>query len=220
MRALIWKEFRLCWPILLLGGILLAFPYAVFLGQDGHHWRSGFHADSVIDSCVGSVFIAMFTLAVLGGNAVAGERNDRSAEFLACLPVSRAKNLASKLMWPVITMVSIIGVNACVLYSLNVTIEDFTMFRVGASLVIAATICCLSFSAAWMCSSCFRSPTFAVAGGLVSPLLLIVILGGVWKVFFGSGAGPSNIVFVRVGLTVAGIFFAAGCFHYLRRVEP
>ena len=37
-------------------------------------------------------------LALLGGNSIAGERVDRSAEFLAYLPVSRGRILASKLL--------------------------------------------------------------------------------------------------------------------------
>ena len=43
--------------------------------------------------------ISQLSIALIGGNAISGERVDRSAEFLYSLPIARRKLLASKLLF-------------------------------------------------------------------------------------------------------------------------
>ncbi len=228
MRALIWKEFRLCWPILLVGCVLLAAPYSILLIDNEYRSHESYIVEVILAAALASTAVAMLTLTLLGGHAIAGERVDHSVEFLAYLPVSRWGNMISKLVWPAVMPLLVIGVNATVVY-LTVSNSAVPELRVDSTnwLVIVepiAVVWALGFSVAWLASSVLRSPTFAVACGLMSPILVgYVVYKFLWTFFVSglrSGDVSVNVTFVWVGLTVASVCFVAGCFHYLRRVEP
>ena len=116
MRALIWKEFRLCWPILLVGCVLLVAPYSILLIDNEYRNHEAYIVEMMCSAALASTAVAILTLTLLGGHAIAGERVDRSVEFLAYLPVSRWSNMISKLVWPAVTPLLVIGVNAAVVY--------------------------------------------------------------------------------------------------------
>jgi ABC-type transport system involved in multi-copper enzyme maturation permease subunit len=228
MRALIWKEFRLCWPILLVGCALLALPYAAVLtngsGFTRDFWRrmgsGGFFA---------SVSTVVLTLILLGGNAIAGERNDRSAEFMAYLPVSRARNLVSKLVWPMMAVLFAIAVNL-IAASIAVAFGDapyrypLSTAVTDGSLLWVANLGGLCFSVAWLGSALLRSPTFAVAGGILAPVIVSFATMLIAKCFPPPQVRhPDQIVWSMLAIVVPLIAcscFFAGCRIYLRRVEP
>jgi ABC-type transport system involved in multi-copper enzyme maturation permease subunit len=170
----------------------------------------------------------MLTLTLLGGHAIAGERVDRSVEFLAYLPVSRWSNMISKLVWPAVMPLLVIGVNATVVYLTvsNTAVPDQRLDSTELLEIVEpiAVVWALGFSVAWLASSVLRSPTFAVACGLMSPIVVgYVLYKFLWTFFVSSLRSDDvsfNVTFVWVGLTVASICFVAGCFHYLLRVEP
>ena len=58
-----------------------------------------------------SLALSQLTVALLGGNAIAGEAADCSAEFIAYLPLSRPRLLAGKLSLAFSAAVSIWGPN-------------------------------------------------------------------------------------------------------------
>ena len=106
MNWLVWKEYRqnrlTVWAML----FFLALPYLLCLilacvawargwekDQGSPYWLTGLHAASYL-----SIYIPQFALALIGGNLIAGERVDRSAEFQACLPVSRRRILLGKIL--------------------------------------------------------------------------------------------------------------------------
>ena len=63
-----------------------------------------------------SIGIAQLAVALIGGNAIAGERVDRSAEFQAYMPIPRRKILSAKLLLAM-AMVAVIWLpNAAVLW--------------------------------------------------------------------------------------------------------
>ncbi len=230
MRTLIWKEFRLCWPILLVGLALLALPFGFLwsLGELGKN--SAEVAEAYSSAAVIGLALQVITLALLGGNAIAGERNDRSSEFLAYLPVSRANNLVSKLVWPVVAAVLAIGVMATIA-SVSVvlgggTFEVFRMenARANGMFLGIAIVGGLCFSVAWLGSALLRSPTFAVAGGILAPAVIFFA-----TILIAKFVPPPqvrypdrvvwSILFFVVPLIACSCFFA-GCRIYLRRVEP
>lgn len=230
MRALIWKEFRLCWPILLVGLALLALPYVLLWSFGELDKAPAYVAKTCSSAAVASLVFQVLTLALLGGNAIAGERNDRSAEFLAYLPVSRAKNLVSKLVWPVVAVVLAIGVTAAMVSVAVVlggfTFDDFlnTSAKENGTFLAIAIVGCLCFSVAWLGSAWLRSPTFAVAGGLLAPVIVNFATALIVKVVPPPQVRyPDQFVWIILAIVVpsiACICFFAGCYHYLRRVEP
>ena len=102
MIWLLWREYRRNRWILAAGAMLLLLPSLNAL-------RAG-SADIRLALFVGYCFFCSLTVALLAGNAIAGERADRSAEFIAYLPPGRWRLLASKLFLSLIRVTVICGV--------------------------------------------------------------------------------------------------------------
>lgn len=221
MKSLLWKEFRLCWPILLVGAGLLTAPYLIpLLGKSlGYSVRVDWPGAAVF-----SLALSILTLTLFGGSAIACERADRSAEFLAYQPIPRGKILASKLVWPIAAAVVIWGVNLCVLFACG-ELPERRAADAYATLGLSLTIGLVCFSVAWFVSSLQDSPTYAVGCGVVAPIAIWLCFGLVnWLT---GGKVPSNgvysgylAVYFAVILAVGIASFISGCWYYLHRVEP
>ena len=105
MIELLKKDFGLCRHVLLGGVIALLVPYlAVIVYTVGTGGTAALSASESIEyvslSLLGasqtSLWLATFSIAFLGGFIIAGERRDRSAEFLAFLPPRKPAILLSK----------------------------------------------------------------------------------------------------------------------------
>ena len=99
MKWLIWKDYRLNRLIFITALAFLVGPHLlaailIWYGAEPPNARGLFFAGSTLYSLA----FLQLAFALLGGNSIAGERMDRSAEFLAYLPVSRGRILASKLL--------------------------------------------------------------------------------------------------------------------------
>ena len=179
-----------------------------------------------------SLVISQLAVALIGGNAIAGERADRSAEFLASLPITRKKILGSKLL----LSLAIVGVIWTIDASALLGLARFSgQFGNDAHPVLAAltTLGCIAivammfFGVSWLFSSFLSSPTFAVGGGLIVPLLLYA---GIASAAISStstttsigqtGAGAVVFSYFGLGLALAALCFGVGTWYYLRRVEP
>ena len=86
MKWLLWREYRLNRWILITGAVLLLLPYLITLIVLCWPNAISTGANHIVDSLIVAAFyslgISQLTVALLGGNAIAGERADRSAEFL------------------------------------------------------------------------------------------------------------------------------------------
>ena len=218
MRWLIWKEFRLHWPILLLGCFLWLFPFLVTW------WVSAFVAGDSLrtmvvgpeftGACQGSAYMGLFALTLLAANSIAGERADRSVEFLAYQPIPKVKHVISKLFLPCLTAIAIWGGNGLLLY-----IHRRLSYRqppYDLLLVIPVAVGTLSFSVAWLVSTLQDSPAYAVFSGLLAPF--IVTLGVLALARLGVPFELYTIVIVMPVLAV--VCFVGGTWYYVWRVEP
>ena len=93
MTALLWKDYRLNRLVLFIGVLLLVGPILIAVGSNYYsRWRTGSICawpDLLVHTEITSLAFSLLTIGLLGGNAVAGERMDRSTEFLAYLPPTR-----------------------------------------------------------------------------------------------------------------------------------
>ena len=152
MKWLIWKEYRLNRLILILGALLLIAPYAVFAVA---FWRDHgldvswkFVHALVRDASPLSMVLSQFTLCLLGGHAIACERADRSAEFLAYLPVSRSRILAGKITLSLLCLALIWVPNLILLYTFLVLEPSTSIKGFWEMLAIIASTGFVFFSVA------------------------------------------------------------------------
>jgi len=231
MQWLVWKDFRMNRLIVFVGLILVAVPHTVALYAA---WRGlGPPASEGVPPlavflCLSSLYglaLSEICLAFLGGNAIAGERADRSAEFLGYLPVARGRVLASKILAAAGIMALIWAPNLLILAAsawmvkpLGIGQRDLEFLWVALGNVAMTGL--MFFCVAWLFSSILESPAIAACVGLITPFLL---LGGLYWVSylldFPAEFNPAPW-YCGLCLVLASLSFAAGTWYYLRRVEP
>jgi ABC-type transport system involved in multi-copper enzyme maturation permease subunit len=255
MRWLLWKDYRhnrlivfttlvlLLGPHLIALGVMCGGPWIKIDTRHGHpvYWTPPKWQDIMAGTSIYSVCISQLAAALIGGNAIAGERVDRSAEFLYSLPIRRRKLLASKLLLAMAIAVAIWLVNALIfssiiLYELGgvpiplpnpVNWNFFVNRDVLLVMAMIATTGLTFFCIAWFFSSFIASPTVAICAGLITPVLLasgialvdmLLAMSGLKENRLGYPA--ANLWYLGICLTLSVVCFGVGTWHYLRRVEP
>jgi len=231
MNTLLWKDYRENRRVLAVMAILLVIPYAVYLmvgivvaassrpAPTSIPWIGLFWGASST-----AFYISIAVVSFIAGNAIAGERANRSAEFAAYLPIPRRSAVASK---------AIIAIGGCVFFptinyainqsaglALNMSVGwDSPISPVQLSVITAV----LMFGVSWLFSSLSGSPVIAAASGVVAFLLLLCMcIFGVFKENQATGQISGTWAYWYVGICIiAGVgSFVAGVICYLRRVEP
>lgn len=232
MKWLLWREYRLNRLILISGLAVSLMPYVTgvinLTWWVPYGWQTPEQIAVVFTmSAFYSVVFCQLTMALLGGNAIAGERADRSAEFIAYLPLSRSRRLASKLVLSLATIFLFWSINLGVILLPPTFFPEVAPLFLGPADTIYGYVAITGltfFGVGWLISSLQSSPTFAICGGLISPLVIFTCLqGAAWA--GGSLAGPSYEPLVGAGYAVTCSVVAVACFsigtwYYLRRVEP
>jgi ABC-type transport system involved in multi-copper enzyme maturation permease subunit len=215
MKSLLWREFRLNRVILILGAICLVLPYLIT--TIGVLWPRDFEVTPedmtrfFVGAAIGSYGFSQLTIVLLGANAFAGERVDRSTEFMAYLPVSRERRLVTKLILAAIATAVIGGVNLLVLIGLNLS-RGRTGLPEDSTLGYTAITGFVMFCVGWFISSIQSSPAFAVCAALVTPILIILGLQiTTWA---------SMTWYVGISLALSAVCFTLGTWYYLKRLEP
>jgi ABC-type transport system involved in multi-copper enzyme maturation permease subunit len=233
MKTLLWREYRQNGLLLIAGAALLLFPYImtaiVVVWPGGPAYEGQAIASYFLIAAILSYSISQLTIALLGGNSFAGERADRSAEFLAYLPLSRERRVASKLLLTGIVAATIWGLNFAVIWGMH----HFLPWPVPApesDLVgYTAVTGFVMFGVGWLISAIQSSATFAVCGGIITPILTVMAL--FLSLQIGHQISPEAIEsidperYLETGYTVSNLVlgtlgFAIGTRYFLKRVEP
>jgi ABC-type transport system involved in multi-copper enzyme maturation permease subunit len=231
MSWLIWKDYRLNRLIFILAAVLLVLPHVVIVtGNFVHTGTFRLVAPLSVIIWGGSFWSAILSqliVAVMGGNVIAGERSDRSAEFLGYLPIARRRILASKFL-VALGLAAIVWVpNLAVLLPLQEAVGP--RFPQAIVLATIATTGLTFFCVAWFFSSMLTSPTFSTCIGLLTPLTVWLCTVWVALTFWVS---PETIQhreelphialywYHGVCLSISAVCFVAGSVYFLRRVEP
>src|SRR3954469_7816148 len=186
MKGLIWKDFHLNRPLLAIGAVLLIGLYGIGIVMEFHStWpklpSSKAWAEMLVSYSTISLYLSFIMTGLLGGYAIACERADRTANFLAFLPPSKAQILASKLI--------VAGCATALWWSWIL----FTVFVLAPRLGGGATdfvgsysgrgfaaMCVLTFGVGWLASACLETtivPIILANGAPVILGLLMVFLG-------------------------------------------
>ena len=147
LKTLMWKDFRNHQRFLIAAAVFLLLPHlvavaATIVNQLGPHavpeweWVQFFWGASLAD-----LGIAALLTAFIAGNAIAGERADRSAEFTAYLPIHRKDAITSKAIVALGISVGLIAVCAGITFAVaklaqgNPTAARTLKYRLFACLV-------------------------------------------------------------------------------------
>lgn len=224
MQALLRKDWRLFRPTIVGCLVVLAGVYLIGvlpLARDNP--RAGPYDTprqirnvALVATAVTAAFAAVF-----GASAFAVERRDRTAEFLAMLPVSRIRIMASKVaisvaflltVWAVHLTVAVLAMN-----QLGTSAKHATDYAYAFAAIAGATL--MMFSIAWLLSAFLTGPAvpFGVAFGstIASAELIRQLIENI---------GLHDYAFVRIWIAwscvVAVTCFVVGAVHYARRVAP
>ncbi len=232
MKALLWKDYHVSRPILVFGTVLMLVPYLIVGIAEFVSWRRyGGAVDwphALVGCAIASLGLSVLTIAAIAGNAFAGERVDRSAEFLGALPVSHARIVASKLCVALAAVVALWLVNIAASYGLAPWLAcvsqpemmgNLPQMRANAFPTLAV-ISVLTFGAGWLASALLSSAAISVGLALAAPAVLAVGLALIAELFGlrweGAVDAAYGIICVVLGLAALG----AGSIYYVSRVEP
>jgi ABC-type transport system involved in multi-copper enzyme maturation permease subunit len=226
MRQLLWKDYRLNRGLLVLGAVALGGIFVAGLTFEFSHawpavpapqaWADGIYSYGHL-----ALSVMPFVAALLGGNAIACERVDRSAHFLAYLPPTKLCIVASKVLVAVCAVAIFCLVNLLLMYAIAPRLApeptDF-MYMMGTP---AATLagCLFTFGIGWLGSAFLEKPTIPVLAALAAPMVMGLALS-----LLASLLGISRFELAEwspvIGLVIGMAAFCVGTWYYFRRVEP
>ena len=185
--------------------------------------------DLLFKGAISGLYVTALTAAAVAGIAIAGERSDRTAEFVAMLPVSRTQICLSK--WAVAVVV--LGSSAMFHAAAALAIETHDVTHhiksslthelsrdqaINYSLVWFGVILSL-FGVAWFLGSFLRSAVISTCVSIGVTLGSILAL----TIYFDSRgplgeSGFQGVQLLTASMGVAGLI--GGTVVYLRRVRP
>jgi ABC-type transport system involved in multi-copper enzyme maturation permease subunit len=229
MRWILWREYRLVRAMLIASAAAMIAPYLmtwmVNLWDDYPHYN---FAMATLDGSVFGLGFSQIVFVLLGGVAFAGERSDRSAEFVAYLPISRRRRLWTKVAFALAAAVIVWSVYGAVNYFGREWVDGRRPDAIGVLSCIATTGLAF-FGAAWLASSIPSQPAFAVAAGLACPLAVYLAVP-LWAWYDGTihvraidsilNEAVLAVLYGVACLALGVICFVWGNWRFLRRVEP
>lgn len=229
LGTLIKKDIRHQSRFILAAAIFLILPHIIALialitNQMGEfpqdNWIDYFQAASIVDVILCVVLIPFFS-----GNAIAGERADRSAEFLAYLPIERKTTILSKAVVAMGISIVFFGVCSLVFYAffqLLVVYHPGAHIRApqGAWISIILGSCVFMFGIAWLVSTFAQSATFAAAAGVIIPLAVGIMLMLIYPTETNEHRNMTWLAYVIISFVIGPLCFIAGVIYYSKRVEP
>jgi ABC-type transport system involved in multi-copper enzyme maturation permease subunit len=233
LRALIIKDFcTLRVPI--YGAIVSGIGcYVIAVAADllaGWHWNAVQQSMTgpgvLVRASQSAIVVTAILAAVFGGMAIAGERADQTADFIALLPVTRGQIIVSKLAVCAFSMLSAIGFHLLILLRVwglgdwQPTIREWS----AAILILSGCICSL-FGVAWLLGTFLRSAPMSACAAIavtIGSLMTVGLLTDVHELRSRAFLKIDTVdLAVAVWLTVIGLIsFFASSWYYKRRIAP
>jgi ABC-type transport system involved in multi-copper enzyme maturation permease subunit len=239
MFALLRKEWRLNRAVVIGCLVTAVMPYAISVGNvwinPGRYSnvepRS--YLEAVELAAWACLVITVIFAAAFGGLTFAGERRERTAEFMAMLPVSRGAIIVSKLVVPLACLIGLLGVHLLVLtlcgvWADRIGIDGRDNLLLG--MILVKGYAAAFFAIAWSLSVFLRSAAIAAA----------IAIGVGVGLFFGLLEWGERVngfllernyvrsndetvaiaVICATAVLIAGVVIIISSLHYRRRVEP
>jgi ABC-type transport system involved in multi-copper enzyme maturation permease subunit len=207
--------------VLLVGAVLLALPYLIFLGcafflGSADWWQ----LEPQLMVALMSLYLSAITIPLLGGYAFAAERADRSAEFLAYLPPSRPAIVTSKLVLAAGVSLVLILIHWTIFLLISLPFRDAPVSRsLSNQLIIVLCAEILMFGVAWLFSTFATGPALAAGCGILAPLLAPFVIHAI-HTYLELPRESLKEHFIIVCLVGGVTAFVCGTAYYLRRFAP
>ena len=221
MKALLWKDYRLnrAWMISGLVIWLVVYLIGVIIELAAHwpemptsrDWGGMLNSYGVV-----SLFMTWVAAAMFSGNAVAVERAERSAHFLAYLPPSRWEILTSKFIVAASIVVFMWGWALLSVYVLAPGMDTMAEAD-GPQVRELVGICVLTFGVGWMCSAQMEKTVGPIVVALASPPVVALVLETLVSLMDWP---RSRTLGFAVNMCLGLLTLGVGTLHYLKRVEP
>jgi len=206
MSWLLWREYRLNRWILVTAAVAIVISYLF-------GWLlNSYFPDEELEDLGPNLGLAWSLLAValLAGNAFAGERADRSAEFLAYLPLERRRTLAGKLLLHGIAVVVLVAIN------LPMIKQPLGFVELGVGIGIALVL----YSVNWLVSSLQSSPALATVSGFAVLMVIAMFVAASEDLSSTQRAFDWLEMMIWPALVLVCVLsivcFSVGTRHYLR----
>jgi hypothetical protein len=223
MKWLLWREYRLNRLILISGDVFFLLPYGIIgLNVLAGSYRPG----DLVGAWMASGIAAYLLIALLAGNAIAGERADRSAEFIAYVLLSPWRIVGGKLLFALIVFAPAWCVTRVVVDHLILPQENAHVFLDLRPFVVNIL---LIYGVGWLFTSCLSSATFASVIGFSAPCLIHFSVVAFLARNGNLGEESLRLIknpdrygefvfwYVMFWVPVAILCFGIGTWNYLRR---
>jgi hypothetical protein len=238
MLALLRKDWRLNRAIVIACLVTSVVPYVFTVCNvwvDNTRYQAigaGAYVDALRLAAEASLVITVTLAAAFGGLPFAGERRERTAEFLGMLPVSRGAILASKLIVPLVCLAVLIGTQLLVLAGAN-RLSVWMSNReedVYVPAVLSVGYAAGLFGLGWALSVFLRSAAIAasVAVGVGVAMFFGMLEWGErgariirhqWLPDADRGATALSVM-AATAVLIGGVAMVVTSLYYRRRVEP
>jgi ABC-type transport system involved in multi-copper enzyme maturation permease subunit len=224
LRTLLAKDWRL-YRVPVLGFIVVSLACYV-LGIVGtiYRWSElGGPRDSFFSAAVIAANISALLASVFGGVAVAGERGDRTADFMAMLPVARRQIICSKWLVSFFVVLTVGTINGIVALLMQMPDRRYAPLEraandAGAVALWAGCMTCF-FGTAWLLSTSIKSAAISACISMGTTASLAAFI----SICAGIGPHPDWAVqcTTAVTLEIVGLSsLVAGTLYYMRRIAP
>jgi ABC-type transport system involved in multi-copper enzyme maturation permease subunit len=230
MIALLKKDFRFYRPAIIGGTVLMAAPYLLLLISALFFDLSREAAPVANAFCGGamsSLFLAIVMAAVFGGISLSQERREGWADFIAMLPISRSRLMASKFIISGTWLISAWALNVIILSVAQNAARSSPNWpqpvffaRNDPVFLVFTTALLTAFGLGWLLSTFLRSPTFSATIALTL-VLSLMFWPEIWPSLGRRTLGDElYTILIATNLIVGALSLTAGCLYYRRRVEP
>jgi hypothetical protein len=224
VRALLLGEGRfLPLPIT---GLIAAFVGAhLLVGRDawsyaheiGHVWTP--LLITLDDASDFAILLTILLASAFGAISIAGERKERTADFLALLPVTRKQIVTSKFIVTAVVMVGFLAFYGSILLLLwGVRLDE--MSQIPASAALVAALATSFFGVAWLLSTFTTSPAISAWVSIAVTLFVYVYMGAEWRWTDRAALSEFNHVVTATLLAIGLSSVIGGTIYYLRRIAP
>lgn len=171
-----------------------------------------------------TLFLAGIVAAITGACCFANERYDRSADFLAMLPVSRKTIIYSKLLIAIPYVLLLATISIYLIWDGSTRAQLYSPYSVSflsnlPILVVFASFCILNLGVGFLLSSHLSNAAYAAIGTILFWGILSMVLGYILaRAKLDDHASEAIYSYVPIAIGFASLL--AGWQIYERRVAP